>query len=504
MIVSGPRDPAWQAIGGGVLEDLGGGWLRAHAPGALLATPFFGGTAGRLTMRLRPEGGALSIETQNPTRFNKARLELDAAGAITFRGEELREATATPRGDGTFDLVVEFAPFRTRLDFLSFHVTGGTVALHGVEWQCWDLDVPQPSAAHAAAMGEDGAYTCVHEWSVFRDYIHLEFEILRPGALPSSLSIESEVPLAHAAWFTHDLMGEWRAPPEGANLHPLGPPGRSRFPVPSPALMDIYGPSRGWAGHLVRAVTAEPVQMGQIPLEESEKLARIQIHARFDDGHTVVVRPLWSVVRTAFWVPLVERHLARAVAQHGPGQDFIEIGGRGPGAEAVRRRVEGQWRYLGVDIEPGPNVDLVADVHALSDILPHGQAGAIYSNSVLEHLFSPERVIAEANRLLRDDGLFIGILPCMWPLHQEPWDFQRWTIHKFHAVLNGHTGFEVLETFEINEFHLVPKLPYLPGINRGQDARAPGMVGVVARKTGPGDAGWTGWAPGLAKGRYEA
>lgn len=48
---------------------------------------------------------------------------------------------------------------------------------------------------------------------------------------------------------------------------------------------------------------------------------------------------------------------------------------------------------------------------------------------VLEHLPKPEDCIREIRRILKPGGKLILQVPFMYPIHDDPLDFQRWTIH---------------------------------------------------------------------------
>jgi SAM-dependent methyltransferase len=64
---------------------------------------------------------------------------------------------------------------------------------------------------------------------------------------------------------------------------------------------------------------------------------------------------------------------------------------------------------------------------------------------VLEHLPYPEKCISEINRVLRPHGKFIIQVPFIYPIHDAPLDFQRWTIHGL-RILAQHFDFEIKET----------------------------------------------------------
>jgi SAM-dependent methyltransferase len=54
---------------------------------------------------------------------------------------------------------------------------------------------------------------------------------------------------------------------------------------------------------------------------------------------------------------------------------------------------------------------------------------AVVMCEVLEHIARPREAILEAARVLRPDGLLILTMPFMYPMHDEPFDFQRYTSH---------------------------------------------------------------------------
>lgn len=123
----------------------------------------------------------------------------------------------------------------------------------------------------------------------------------------------------------------------------------------------------------------------------------------------------------------------------------LEIGSRARSGIS-RREVVGHHEYVGLDILPGPNVDLVGDAHELSRIFPGKKFVAAFSFSVFEHLVMPWKVAIELNSVLDDNGLVFTQTHQTWPMHEEPWDFWRFSQHAWRALFNSATGYEIVET----------------------------------------------------------
>jgi SAM-dependent methyltransferase len=89
------------------------------------------------------------------------------------------------------------------------------------------------------------------------------------------------------------------------------------------------------------------------------------------------------------------------------------------------------------------HVRVFADV---AQALPFSDAVAntIVAFQVMEHLAEPEVFLKECYRLLAPGGRLILTLPFLWPVHEAPHDFFRYTSHGLSYLLNKH-GFDVIE-----------------------------------------------------------
>jgi len=86
-------------------------------------------------------------------------------------------------------------------------------------------------------------------------------------------------------------------------------------------------------------------------------------------------------------------------------------------------------RYLGIDIQDGPDVDLICDItddmENIEEKLNHEKLDLIICMNVLEHLYEPIKALNNMRHLLRGKGYLIIVTPLVWDLHDWPHDFYR-------------------------------------------------------------------------------
>lgn len=85
--------------------------------------------------------------------------------------------------------------------------------------------------------------------------------------------------------------------------------------------------------------------------------------------------------------------------------------------------------YIGVDWSNtihGLQAEIIADLNQPLP-LPDESYDHVVSFEVLEHLSEPQVMLSEAYRILRPTGGLTLSMPFQWWIHEEPWDYQRFT-----------------------------------------------------------------------------
>ena len=102
--------------------------------------------------------------------------------------------------------------------------------------------------------------------------------------------------------------------------------------------------------------------------------------------------------------------------------------------------------FLGTDLVPGADVDIVADVHRLSAAAGEGAFDVILSFSTFEHLKYPHRAAHEVLKTLTVGGLVFVQTHQAFPLHAYPADYFRYTREALAALFGETMGFRVEAT----------------------------------------------------------
>lgn len=211
-------------------------------------------------------------------------------------------------------------------------------------------------------------------------------------------------------------------------------------------------------------------------LEAIHLLSRPLVRSAADDPSHQVFR---------FFVEEVQRHGGRTV---------LELGARN---STIHPSVPASMQYVGFDIRPGLDVDVVGDIHELSRHFEPEAFDFVCAVATFEHLAMPWKAVLEINKVMRPGGLLFVSTHPTWPPHEQPWDFWRFSAEAFQVLLGPPTGFEILRCAE-----------GMPGVilSLSTDAPTRGMhrfpanlnAAAVARKIGPARAALS-WDVGVSE-----
>jgi SAM-dependent methyltransferase len=184
----------------------------------------------------------------------------------------------------------------------------------------------------------------------------------------------------------------------------------------------------------------------------------------------------------------VDKAFVERLKSMGGRPRLLDIGGRNR-SKTDRSK---QFPYADVtvlDILPGENVDVVGDAHELSSLFEPESFDAVYSVSVFEHLLMPWKAAIEINKVLKTGGVGLIFTHQALGMHDEPWDFWRFSAHAWDGLFNRHTGFVVEDRAQSLMSFILPML------YRDEKASAERAVGyeasvVLVRKTGPTALQW--------------
>jgi len=228
----------------------------------------------------------------------------------------------------------------------------------------------------------------------------------------------------------------------------------------------------------------------QTILDASRRTENLQLVFRTRNGKTIEVMVLDLCIERKKEFPgpyLLDEFIERVgKMEHAR---LLDIGGRARSG-IDRRGMFPRAQSIVLDILPGEGVDVVGDAHAMSKLFPPNSFDAIFSVSVFEHILMPWVVAREMASLLRLGGLGYVSTHQTIGMHDQPWDFWRFSDTAWYGLFNKNTGFEILGRAIDHPQYIVPHF-WTPE-QRDSVERATGYLSsnVMVRKISEPAPGW--------------
>ena len=109
-----------------------------------------------------------------------------------------------------------------------------------------------------------------------------------------------------------------------------------------------------------------------------------------------------------------------------PRPTILVIGGGAVGNDADALYRDPDLILIGTDIYKSDLTQIIADGHQLP--LASGAIHGVWIQAVLEHVLTPEQVVAEIHRVLVPEGVVYAETPFMQQVHEGAYDFTRFTL----------------------------------------------------------------------------
>ncbi len=152
-----------------------------------------------------------------------------------------------------------------------------------------------------------------------------------------------------------------------------------------------------------------------------------------------VLAPLKDTPLHPQWLVLRADKATRAAIHLMANGRVLDVG---CGNRWVERCLPSNTQYVGLDYP----TTISKGYAGKADVFSDGQCLPFASNSfdtvvlmdVLEHLPAPDLAISEAWRILKPGGILLIQVPFLYPLHDQPHDFQRWSKQGLQVLLTKH------------------------------------------------------------------
>lgn len=120
--------------------------------------------------------------------------------------------------------------------------------------------------------------------------------------------------------------------------------------------------------------------------------------------------------------------------------EVLDLGG-GRRRGEFKKPSNATWIIL--DIEKSFHPAVLGDAHNLP--FKDCAFDCVKCTELLEHVENPERVVEDITRVLKPSGTLILSMPFNFPIHADPYDFQRFTNYKLKKILENDFEVEIMK-----------------------------------------------------------
>ncbi len=139
----------------------------------------------------------------------------------------------------------------------------------------------------------------------------------------------------------------------------------------------------------------------------------------------------------------IDQHLTLQEVQ---GNRILDVGSRDVnGSVRPALLVKGAAEYVGVDLQAGPGVDVVCDAARIVERFGAESFDLVVSTCALEHMEDILGAVSNIKRICRPEGLILLAVPFVWPRHDYPGDYWRFSMRQLCALFADCTILQVAE-----------------------------------------------------------
>ncbi len=133
-----------------------------------------------------------------------------------------------------------------------------------------------------------------------------------------------------------------------------------------------------------------------------------------------------------------------------PGMTVLNVGAGGEVGHRLSETLDQSntpIEIISTDIDIKRNPDIVCDVCSMP--FPDNSFDLVFLIEVLEHVHNPPKALSEIYRVLKPGGTLIFSVPFIFPLHDRPCDYFRYTKYGLKLLLSDYNKVYI---FERNSF----------------------------------------------------